>query len=55
VLLTFGTEEEFRAFVRHIPEDARALMEVFRERLVKLVRNIWGIQADALENMQWTM
>ncbi|KEY65299.1 hypothetical protein S7711_01815 [Stachybotrys chartarum IBT 7711] len=52
---TFGTEEEFRAFVWHRPEDAQALMEVFGERFIGLAKKVWRIQCHALAKKSWTV
>lgn len=50
---TFGTEEEFEEAMG-TGLTAQELLDEFGDTLVKLGRNVWAIQHDALEKMPWT-
>ena len=48
-IATFGTDEEYKKELRAACLDAEEVLGEFGSELVRLGREVWGIQARALE------
>lgn len=51
---TFGTDEEYKAVLERTEADVEQVLKDFGPSLVAMGREIWEIQARALEKMSWT-